>query len=99
VTSPTTWKTRVEAKFGAASVWMLNPGEKQWSLPGPGQRQGERRRLHADVDPGSRRRDRRTDRISISSTSPEPDDFRRALKLTDTDLMGPARSRIRPGAP
>src|SRR5882757_3626971 len=29
-------KTRVEAKFGAASVWMLNPGEKQWSLPDQG---------------------------------------------------------------
>src|SRR5882724_7955128 len=26
-------KTRLETKFGAASVWMLNPGEKSWALP------------------------------------------------------------------
>jgi len=88
-------KKRVEAKFGAASVWMLNPGEKQWALPD----QGSAKASGADyilmwtrVLEGATGDGPDFDFVYFTG----PDDFHRALKLIDTDLMGPARCRIRP---
>jgi hypothetical protein len=76
-------KQRVEAKFGAASLWMLNPGEKEWSLPsgakGPDYMLMWTRILEGPTGAGP-------DFDFVYFTG--PNDFRQALKLGDTDLMG-----------
>ena len=46
-------KARIEQRFGANSLWILNPGAEQARLP-----LGQRRRLHVDVDANPRGRAR-----------------------------------------
>jgi len=80
-------KKRVEAKFGAASVWMLNPGEKQWALPdqGSGKASGaDYMLMWTRVLEGATGDGPDFDFVYFTG----PDDFHRALKLIDTDLMG-----------
>jgi hypothetical protein len=76
-------KQRVEAKFGAGSLWMLNPAEKEWSLPanasGADYMLMWTRVLEGPTGAGP-------DFDFVYFTG--PNDFRQALKLGDTDLMG-----------
>jgi len=80
-------KTRVEAKFGVSSLYMLNPADAQWSLPD----QGSAKASGADymlmwtrVLEGTSGDGADFDFVYFTG----PNDFRAALKLGDTDIMG-----------
>jgi hypothetical protein len=80
-------KTRVEAKFGVASLWMLNPGEAQWSLPdqrGAKASGADYMLMWTRVLEGASGAGADFDFVYFTG----PDDFRSALKLGETDIMG-----------
>ncbi len=76
-------KKRVEAKFGSASVWILNPGDKDWSLPDHASG-ADYMLMWTRVLEG------------VTGDAPDfdfvyftgPNDFKLALNLSDTDVMG-----------
>jgi hypothetical protein len=75
-------KKRVEEKFGAASIYMLNPGEKSWALPnGKGT---DYMLMWTRVLEGATGDGADFDFVYFTG----PDDFKRGLNLRDADLMG-----------
>jgi len=76
-------KKRVETKFGAASVWLLNPGEKNFALP-DGAGGADYMLMWTRVLEGTSGDGSDFDFVYFTG----PDDFKRGLKLGDTDIMG-----------
>lgn len=80
-------KKRVETKFGTASVWMLNPGDGQWSLPDQsGVRAGgaDYMLMWTRVLEGATGDGPDFDFVYFAG----PNDFRAALQIGETDIMG-----------
>jgi hypothetical protein len=80
-------KTRVEAKFGVSSLYMLNPAEAQWSLPDIGSAKAsgaDYMLMWTRVLEGTSGDGPDFDFVYFTG----PNDFRLALNLGDTDIMG-----------
>ena len=80
-------KKRVEARFGAASVWMLNPAETQWSLPkigAAGASGADYMLMWTRVLEGASGDGPDFDFVYFTG----PEDFRRGLNIGDADVMG-----------
>jgi hypothetical protein len=76
-------KRRVEAKFGTASLWMLNPAEKEWALPAKASG-ADYMLMWTRILEGATGAGPDFDFVYFTG----PNDFKTALKLGDTDLMG-----------
>ncbi|WFU80318.1 hypothetical protein QA645_38445 [Bradyrhizobium sp. CIAT3101] len=75
-------KQRLETKFGANSLWMLNPGEKSWTLP-DGAGGADYMLMWTRVLEGAAGDGSDFDFVYFTG----PDDFKRGLRLADTDVM------------
>jgi hypothetical protein len=75
-------KKRLEAKFGASSVWILNPGEKGWSLPDHATG-ADYMLMWTRVLEGAAGDGAEFDFVYFTG----PDDFRQSLNLGEADLM------------
>lgn len=76
-------KKRIEAKFGTASIWMLNPAEKTWSLP-DGASGADYMLMWTRVLEGPNGDGGDFDLVYFTG----PNDFKRGLNLGDTNIMG-----------
>jgi hypothetical protein len=76
-------KQRVEGKFGSTSLWMLNPAEKEWSLPDKASG-ADYMLMWTRVLEGVTGAGPDFDFVYFTG----PNDFKTALKLGDADLMG-----------
>jgi hypothetical protein len=80
-------KSRVEAKFGVASLYLLNPADAQWSLPDLASAKAsgaDYMLMWTRVLEGASGDGADLDFVYFTG----PNDFRLALNLGDTDIMG-----------
>lgn len=79
-------RDRIETKFGAAFVWMLNPGDSQWALPNLGAAKpsgADYMLMWTRVLEGASGEGADLDFIWFTG----PEDFRTGLNLGETQLM------------